>query len=57
MWVCGQSYKEAGKGKVEKLKVGGWEVGKVRIEAHRAKRTAHSVLSWEKISESERWIF
>ena len=39
------------------LKVGGWEAGMVRIEAHRAERTAHNELSWVKISESGRRIF
>ena len=42
------------RGKRKKLKVGGWEVGKVRIEAHRAERTAHSEVSWVKLSESMR---
>jgi hypothetical protein len=48
---------EVGRGRWKKLKVGGWEAGKVRIEVHRAERTVHSELSWVKISESGRWIF
>jgi hypothetical protein len=31
-------------GRWKKLKVGGWEAWKVRIEAHRAERTVHSEL-------------